>query len=125
MMEIAVLDSKRERPDEYDDLFVLLLDHASSGEAGYHAREIAAACLGENHLWQDMGLPDRQHLSDIFEKHFNGLYVRNSANMKWKKFLYKELCNRMEVHACRSPSCGICCDYANCFGPEVPGTRPM
>ena len=125
MMEIARLDSGRERPDEYDDLLGLLLEHASSVDAGYLAREIATACLGENHLWQDMGLPDREHLSELFETHFRALFVRNSANMKWKKFLYRELCEKLEVRACRSPSCGVCSDYANCFGPELAGTRPM
>ena len=125
MMEIAILDSKRERPDEYDDLLELLLEHASSEEAGYYAREMATACLGENHLWQDMGLPDRQALSDLFEVHFRGLHEKNSANMKWKKFLYKALCEKMEVRTCRSPTCGVCSDYANCFGPEVIGARPM
>ncbi len=126
-MEIASQNSKiaAERPDEYDDLLGLLLEHASSPEAEHYAREIATACLGENHLWQDMGLPDRQCLSDLFETHFNALYVGNSANMKWKKFLYKQLCDKLEVSACRSPSCGICADYENCFGPEVSGTRPM
>lgn len=113
------------RPDEYDDLLELLLDHASSNDAEGFAREIATACLGDNHLWQDMGLPDRQRLSDLFEEHFNTLFVRNSGNMKWKKFLYKQLCERMEVNICRSPSCGICTDYGNCFGPEVAGTKPM
>ncbi len=49
----------------------------------------------------------------------------NSANMKWKKFPYKALCEKMEVRTCRSPGCGVCSDQANCFGPEVIGARPM
>ena len=115
------------RRDEYDDLFMLLLDHGSMGsdEEAELAREIAAACLGDNHLWQDLGLPDRQRLSDMLDEHFHSLFVKNSANMKWKKFFYKQLCERMEVFACRSPSCAICVDYDNCFGPEDPGIRPM
>ena len=127
IMEAAAFEARAVagRADEYDDLLALLLDHASSLEAEELAREIATACLGDNHLWQDMGLPDRQRLSDLFRMHFHALFVKNGENMKWKKFLYKQLCERMEVNICRSPSCGICTDYGNCFGPEVAGTKPM
>ena len=113
------------RTDEYDDLLALLLAHASSLEAADLASEIATACLGDNHLWQDLGLESRQHLSDMLETHFHALYAKNSGNMKWKKFFYKQLCESMEVRACRAPSCSVCADYDNCFGPEVTGARPM
>lgn len=115
------------RSDEYDDVLALLLDHRSrhSDEEESLAREIAGACMGDLHLWQDLGLPDRQCLSDMLEENFNPLFVKNSGNMKWKKFFYKQLCERMEVHACRAPSCAQCSDYDNCFGPEAPGARPM
>ena len=44
--------------------------------------------------------------------------ARNDRDMKWKKFLYKQLCDRAEINACRAPSCSVCSDYARCFGPE-------
>ncbi len=126
-MEVATFEARAAagRADEYDDLLALLLDHASSIEAEELAREIATACLGGNHLWQDLGLPDRQRLSEMLDEHFHTLFLKNVANMKWKKFFYKQLCERMEVNACRSPSCAICVDYDHCFGPEVPGSRAM
>ncbi|GBE11207.1 nifQ [bacterium BMS3Abin12] len=49
---------------------------------------------------------------------FPELAARNDRNMKWKKFLYKQLCEREGIHACRAPSCQVCIDYAQCFGPE-------
>ena len=108
------------RVDEYDDLLALLLAHRShAGErADWAAHAIAAACLGGNHLWQDMGLPDRAALSELLRQEFTSLHDRNRANMKWKKFFYKQLCERAEVMACKAPSCAACCDFSLCFGPE-------
>ncbi len=127
IMQAAICEGRvgTGRADEYEDLLALLLDHVSSPEARGLAREIAIACLGDNHLWQDLGLSDRQHLSELLNEHFHSLFLKNVDNMKWKKFFYKRICERMEVNACRSPSCTTCRDYDNCFGPEVSGTRVM
>ncbi len=38
--------------------------------------------------------------------------------MKWKKFIYKQLCITEGIYTCRAPSCEVCADYADCFGPE-------
>jgi nitrogen fixation protein NifQ len=38
--------------------------------------------------------------------------------MKWKKFFYRQLCERAGVPICKSPHCAECCDRALCFGPE-------
>ena len=43
---------------------------------------------------------------------------RNGKDMKWKKFLYKQLCDTEGIYTCRAPSCEVCADYQNCFGPE-------
>ena len=98
----------------------LLLEHRS--DAAEHtewlAHAIASGCMGGNHLYQDMGLPDRQALSTLLERHFTALYLKNVGNMKWKKFFYKQLCDRAEVKMCPAPSCQVCNDYHNCFGSE-------
>ncbi len=106
--------------EEVEDLLALLLEHRTddSDETRWLAHAVAAACAGDNHLWQDMGLPNREALSRLMRTHFTALYAKNSGNMKWKKFFYKQLCERAEVNMCKAPSCGVCCDYANCFGPE-------
>lgn len=108
------------RYEEFDDLVELLLAHASrdSEETRLLARLVAHACMGENHLWQDLGLPDRQALNEILREHFPALHAKNTGNMRWKKFFYRQLCERAGVPICKSPSCGVCCDYATCFGPE-------
>lgn len=106
--------------DEFDDLVQLLLEHRSDDaeQTEWLAYAVASGCMGGDHLYQDMGLPDRQALSELMARHFGTLTAKNSANMKWKKFLYKQLCDRAEVRACSAPSCQVCVDYQKCFGPE-------
>lgn len=106
--------------DEFDDLHALLMAHRSQDgeESQWLACVVATACLGNNHLWQDMGLPNRSVLSELLRRYFTSLHDRNTGNMKWKKFFYKQLCEQAEVMLCKAPSCRVCTDYAVCFGPE-------
>ncbi len=109
-----------ERRFEFDDLLKLLLDGAThpDEETAWMARGMAVACLGKNHLWQDMGLPHRMALSELVKSYFRPLHDKNTANMKWKKFFYKQICEREGFYLCKSPSCDACVDYAKCFDPE-------
>ena len=108
------------RNDEFEDLVKLLLDHAvrRSEELQLLAHIVAHACMGQNHLWQDLSLPNRQVLNELMRDCFPKLHAKNAGNMRWKKFFYRQLCERADVPICKSPSCGVCCDYAECFGPE-------
>ncbi len=108
------------RAEEFGDVLNLLLEHRreDSDQSYWLACAIATGCMGNNHLWQDMGLAGRQDLSDLLRRHFPSLFAKNSANMKWKKFFYKQLCERAQVNMCKAPSCRVCNDYANCFGSE-------
>jgi nitrogen fixation protein NifQ len=108
------------RCEEFGDLLDLLLEYRSrpDKESEWLAFAIATACMGNDHLYQDMGLPNRKILSDLLSEYFTSLFVRNSGNMKWKKFFYKQLCDRSGINACRAPSCALCADYLKCFGPE-------
>lgn len=121
----AIALARREaRDDEVCDLVALLLDHAdpavgSSPERERVAEQVAVACLGDNHLWEDLQLPSRRELSALFELWFPSLAARNRFDMKWKKFLYKQLCEREELFICKAPSCAVCSDRPACFGPEV------
>ena len=108
------------RADEFQDLVELLLAHRSDNAEAteWLAYAIASACMGGNHLYQDIGLPDRQALSDLLRRRFTRLFEKNAGNMKWKKFFYKQLCDQAQVNVCQAPSCQVCDDYWNCFGPE-------
>jgi nitrogen fixation protein NifQ len=106
--------------EEFADLLALLLEHRrdDSEENGWLARAVASACAGSNHLWEDMGLPDRDTLSRLMRRYFTTLFYKNTGNLRWKKFFYKMLCDRAEVRLCKAPSCGVCSDYSLCFASE-------
>lgn len=80
---------------------------------------VASAAMRDNHLWQDMGLPNRALLSRLMAECFPELAARNVGDMKWKKFFYRQLCEREQVPICKSPNCADCIDYKVCFGPET------
>ncbi len=105
---------------EFPDLMQLLLEHRTVADEHHRrmAHLVASACMSGNHLWQDLGLPDRKALSTMLFGHFPTLAARNTGDMKWKKFFYKQLCDREGVNACKAPSCAACDDYSKCFGAE-------
>ncbi len=112
------------RDDEVADLVSLLLAHAdpAAGTAREIARvafTVALASLGDNHLWQDLQLGSRAELSALMRHWFPALVALNAGDMKWKKFLYRQLCEREQVLICKSPSCAVCSDRPACFGPEA------
>lgn len=123
-LDWSMLEARmRSRNDEIDDLMDLLLSHAdrSAGPKAelYHvAWLMACASLGDRHLWQDMGLPSRDVLSALIARWFPALKALNVGDMKWKKFLYRQLCLKEAILICKSPSCADCSDHAKCFGPE-------
>lgn len=108
------------RLEERQDLLDLLLEHRAGADdsEAWMAHIVTAACMGGDHLWQDLGLWNRKDLSRLMTDNFPALAARNLHDMKWKKFLYKQLCQREGVYVCRAPSCEVCADYAHCFGPE-------
>ncbi|MBT3092330.1 MAG: nitrogen fixation protein NifQ [Candidatus Thiodiazotropha endolucinida] len=111
----------QERGAEKDDLRKLLLASRTTGSQSetWMTDIVIAGCLGSDHLWQDLGLWERSDLTRLMLKNFRPLAIRNTQDMKWKKFLYKQLCETEGIYTCRAPSCEVCADYVACFGPEV------
>jgi nitrogen fixation protein NifQ len=105
---------------EKEDLINLLqaFSRDSSAETDWVIGLIVSACLGSDHLWQDLGVWNRSELSALLSYNFPKLAARNHKDMKWKKFLYKQLCEAEGLYLCRAPSCEVCTDYNHCFGPE-------
>ena len=105
---------------ELDDLHRLLLDYRAGERESecWIADIVALACAGADHLWQDLGLDCRDELSQLMQLNFPALARANTGDMKWKKFLYHQLCSREGIYVCPAPSCGECKDYIKCFGPE-------
>ena len=105
---------------EWDELVQFLLDHRADEQpsrAGW-PQILAAACAGRDHLWQDLGLTGRHELSQLIALNFPALAQANDGDMKWKKFIYRQLCAREGIYVCPAPSCQTCHDRPACFGPE-------
>lgn len=82
------------------------------------AAVVARRAMKPDHLWQDLGLFDRSDLNRLLARHFPTLHAGNTANMKWKKYFYRKLCEAEGFVLCTAPSCAQCNDFAVCFGAE-------
>lgn len=111
---------EEDRFPEKQDLLALMLEHRAGRYIGelWLADIVVTACMGMDHLWQDLGVWSRAGLSELLQRNFPTLSIKNVHDMKWKKFLYKQLCEQQGIYVCRAPSCDVCVDYARCFGPE-------
>jgi nitrogen fixation protein NifQ len=105
---------------EKEDLVNLLKHYSRPNtlEMDWMIAIIVAGCLGNDHLWQDLGLWSRPQLSAMLQYNFPELAAKNDKDMKWIKFLYKQLCEAEGLYLCRAPSCGVCIDYPKCYGSE-------
>jgi len=105
---------------EKEDLVNLLRQYSKPDtlEVEWIIAIIVAGCLGSDHLWQDLGLWTRTQLSAMLHYNFPELAAKNTQDMKWKKFLYKQLCEAEGLYLCRAPSCNVCIDYPKCYGSE-------
>ncbi len=120
--EVRFAEQIVERRVEFDALVELLLRDRTPGRdperAARVAQAVAAGCLGDQHLWRDLDLPSRADLRLVLETWFQALAADNVMDMRWKKFIYRRLCRWGGFATCKAPSCGVCPDYADCFGPE-------
>jgi nitrogen fixation protein NifQ len=98
----------------------ILLMYGNGDYAFLHplALMLARRCQEPHHLWQDLGLNNRGELSELMQRHFTGLKLKNSADMKWKKFIYRMVCASEGFSLCPAPVCSECGDFASCFGSE-------
>lgn len=86
--------------------------------AGWLADILAARAAQPGHLWVAMGLLERPQLSAAIGRLLPTLLAANDKGMRWKRFLFKQVCDLNGGTMCKSPVCGDCSDYALCFAPE-------
>lgn len=105
------------RTEEYDQLRQLLSHNLDNSRpfAEEMAIVISSGCMGSQHLWHDLGLPERALLTQLFSDYFPTVCAANVNNMRWKRFLYRQLCENGGDYVCRSPSCETCSSYSECF----------
>lgn len=107
-------------PEEFTIVRDLLSAYRSSGglEGRWLCGLIARRALEPNHLWEDLGLRSRAELSRLMSVHFQPLFARNTQNMRWKRFIYRLMCEDDGFAMCSTPVCSNCSDYSLCFGIE-------
>jgi nitrogen fixation protein NifQ len=103
---------------------LLSLNCSTPGEDGrWLAAMVARRALETNHLWEDLGLRNRGELSRLLTRHFAPLAERNTRNMRWKRFFYRQLCEDDGFLMCATPVCTDCPDFDLCFGEESGESR--
>lgn len=80
---------------------------------------VARRAMQSDHLWEDLGLPNRPALTKLMQRHFAPLAALNEGGgMRWKRFLYRQLCEEEGMSHCTSPTCSTCIDVDKCFEPQ-------
>ncbi|HYA80203.1 MAG TPA: nitrogen fixation protein NifQ, partial [Methylocystis sp.] len=98
---------------------VLIANRSSAGDYGARlAAMVARRALEPNHLWEDLGLRERSELTRLIARHFAPLAELNIKNMRWKRFIYRYMCESDGFAMCTTPVCTSCPDYELCFGEE-------
>ena len=112
-------------PEINQDMLKILLKHVSQDQSGKRAhisellaRIIAARATKPGHLWVSMGFLERQQLTAAIRRHLPTLAIANHKGMRWKRYLFKQVCDLNGGVMCKSPNCGDCSDYNFCFAPE-------
>jgi nitrogen fixation protein NifQ len=106
-----------------DDILNLLTTYVPGEASGrspapslWLARILAARAAHSGHLWRAMGLFARADLTSAISRHLPALARDNTHGMRWKRFLYKKLCEQSGGVMCKTPDCRACSDFALCFG---------
>lgn len=107
-------------------LYRFLLQHRARKDSS-HARLsgwLASACMGNHHLWQDLGLDARPQVSRLLQIAFPALHDSNVRQLRWKRHLFLCLGETLGRPGLRPPKCDDCGDFAVCIGadPAPPST---
>ncbi len=119
-------DSALQAPPEANvDVLSILFSHVPKDGSGQEiqtalwlVRILAARAAHPGHLWVAMGLFERPELTASIRRHLPSLAAANNQGMRWKRYLFKQVCDQNGGTLCKSPNCGVCSDYALCFAPD-------
>jgi nitrogen fixation protein NifQ len=116
-----------EKPEDDETAMVrdLLLANRSSDSdiSRWLSAMVARRAMEPNHLWEDLGLRDREELTRLLDRHFAPIACKNTKNMKWKRFFYRSMCEDDGFVMCSTPVCTQCADFHRCYGDESGESR--
>lgn len=124
---------------ELRELLISYLSNESPIEE-WIASVFARRCQVGDHMWRSIGLYSRDELTQAMLRYFRPLAQKNIQNLRWKRFIYKQMridnqqslekypycdnCNRYMVvedeqgNLSRYPYCAHCPDLAECSSTE-------
>lgn len=113
------------KPGINNDVLQIILDHVPVDKGFkqmfvsiWFARIMATRATLPGHLWVAMGLTARPQLTAAIRRHLPSLADANNKNMRWKRYLYKQVCDLHGGVMCKAPNCGVCSDYSLCFAED-------
>jgi nitrogen fixation protein NifQ len=119
--------AQAEKPEDEETAMVrdLLLANRSteSDLSRWLSAMVARRAMESNHLWEDLGLRDRDELTRLLDRHFAPIACKNTKNMKWKRFFYRSMCEDDGFVMCSTPVCTQCADFHRCYGDESGESR--
>ena len=121
LVQLAASDQGSRPPCNKDVLAILLRHVPRVADVNQRmmsvclAHVLAARSSLPGHLWVAMGLTVRAQLSAAIRRHLPSLAAANDQNMRWKRYLYKQVCDLNGGVMCKAPNCGVCSDYNLCF----------
>jgi nitrogen fixation protein NifQ len=103
---------------------LLLANRSTESEVSrWLSAMVARRAMEPNHLWEDLGLRDRDELTRLLDRHFAPIACKNTKNMKWKRFFYRSMCEDDGFVMCSTPVCTQCADFNRCYGDESGESR--
>ena len=118
-LSFSTAEQSAERNDEVLSILLSHLpkepDRANLQTSVWLAYILAARAALPGHLWVAMGLTERPQLTAAIRRHLPSLANANNQNMRWKRYLYKQVCELNGGVMCKAPNCGVCSDYVLCY----------
>lgn len=103
-----------------DFLIGLAAPEVDAADTRSLATILAHACLRPDHLWRDLGLSGRDDVTQMLTRFFPEVVARNTANLRWKKLLARELALSYGGVPGPAPGCPGCEDFGFCFPDDGP-----
>lgn len=68
-------------------------------------------CQVGDHMWRSIGLSSRNELTEAMLRYFKPLAAKNINNLKWKRFIYKQMRIENNLDLDKYPYCDNCSRY--------------
>jgi nitrogen fixation protein NifQ len=109
-------------PDLLRPLRDLLVTHRAIDDPALTvlSNALSCACFGAHHLWRDLGLSGRDDVSRLMKRGFPMLHDGNYRDLRWKRYLFLKVGERLGRQDMRPPNCESCDGHAACFGSAAP-----